>query len=221
MNKTEVLQTVLLCVAAAALVAALAFLYDKTQAVDLREQNEILGFLRELKEIDSRWDVDVLRARAEFPRPDCPRPRSCRSAAANKGAAKPGAAVQTHAEPGAQRGAAGTAQRRYSRKPSSSKIQGRKRRRPRVRCSGAERRGRTWRAGRRVEVAPARARPGARHADGGAPVVLLARAGYPARKSGRRSSPIADGAGRPATTRQSSRAPCKRCSKPSPPSRRF
>jgi hypothetical protein len=36
----------------------------KTQAVDLRESNEVLGLLRELKEIDGRWDVDVLRARA-------------------------------------------------------------------------------------------------------------------------------------------------------------
>ena len=66
MNKTEVLHTILLCVGAAALAGALAFLYDKTQAVDLREQNEILGYLRELKDIDSRWDHDVLRARSEL-----------------------------------------------------------------------------------------------------------------------------------------------------------
>lgn len=56
----------LLGLVAAALVAALVFLYDKTQAVDLREQNEILGYLRGLKEIDGRWDVDVLRARLEL-----------------------------------------------------------------------------------------------------------------------------------------------------------
>ena len=56
MNKTEVLHTLLLCIGATALAGALAFLYDKTQAVDLREQNEILGFLRELKEVDNRWD---------------------------------------------------------------------------------------------------------------------------------------------------------------------
>ena len=35
-------------------------------AVDLRDRNDILGLLRELKEIDSRWDVDVLRAHTEF-----------------------------------------------------------------------------------------------------------------------------------------------------------
>ena len=61
MPKTDVLHTVMLCVAAAALAAVLAFLYDRTQAIDLRQQNEILGFLRELKEIDNRWDIDLLR----------------------------------------------------------------------------------------------------------------------------------------------------------------
>ena len=79
MNKTEVLHTLLLCIGATALAGALAFLYDKTQAVDLREQNEILGFLRELKEVDNRWDHDVLRARAELATADLP--------ATNRGAA--------------------------------------------------------------------------------------------------------------------------------------
>jgi two-component system NtrC family sensor kinase len=65
MNNSEALKNGLLGLAALAMVAALVFLYDKTQAVDLRERNEILGFLRELKEIDGRWDVDVLRARLE------------------------------------------------------------------------------------------------------------------------------------------------------------
>lgn len=65
MNKAEALKNGLLGLAALAMVGALVFLYDKTQAVDLRERNEILGFLRELKEIDGRWDVDVLRARLE------------------------------------------------------------------------------------------------------------------------------------------------------------
>ena len=72
MNKSEILHTTLLCIAAAALAAVLAFLYDKTQAVDLREQNEILGLLRELKGIDSRWDLDVVRARSETITADLP-----------------------------------------------------------------------------------------------------------------------------------------------------
>ncbi len=66
MRKSETLHTALLCVSAAALAGALAFLYQKTQVIDLRQQNEILGFLRELKEIDSRWDLDVVRTRSEF-----------------------------------------------------------------------------------------------------------------------------------------------------------
>ncbi len=65
MNKSEVLQNLLLGVASLVLVGVLAFLYDKTQALDLREQNEVLGPLRELREIDDRWDSDVLRARLE------------------------------------------------------------------------------------------------------------------------------------------------------------
>ena len=56
---------ILLVGAAAALVAVLAFLYDKTQAIDLRERNEARSLLRELKDIDTRWDNDLLRAGAE------------------------------------------------------------------------------------------------------------------------------------------------------------
>jgi len=50
---------------AAALVALLGFLYLKSQGVDYRRQGEILGYLRELREIDGRWDLEVLRARTE------------------------------------------------------------------------------------------------------------------------------------------------------------
>jgi hypothetical protein len=57
----------LLLVSAAGLVALLAFIYLKSQGVDYRQQNEILGYLRELKEIDGRWDIEVLRARVEGP----------------------------------------------------------------------------------------------------------------------------------------------------------
>jgi len=81
MNKSEALHTALLCVGAAALAGALAFLYNKTQAVDLRQQNEILGYLRELRDIDSRWDVDVMRARADFAAAELPAPNRATSAA--------------------------------------------------------------------------------------------------------------------------------------------
>ena len=62
MTKSETLQNGLLGIAALALIGLLAFLYDKTQAVDLKEQNEVLSLLRELKDIGVRWDADVLRA---------------------------------------------------------------------------------------------------------------------------------------------------------------
>ncbi|HEX3170210.1 MAG TPA: ATP-binding protein [Burkholderiales bacterium] len=81
MNKSEALHTALLCVGAAALAGALAFLYNKTQAVDLSQQNEILGYLRELRDIDSRWDVDVMRARADFAAAELPAPNRAATAA--------------------------------------------------------------------------------------------------------------------------------------------
>jgi two-component system NtrC family sensor kinase len=92
MNKSEALHNALLGAAALMLVAALAFLYDKTQAVDLREQNEILGYLRELKEIDGRWDVDVLRARIELAPTELPSIN--RAAAAGKALQNLSAAVR-------------------------------------------------------------------------------------------------------------------------------
>ncbi len=55
----------LLGAATLALIGTLIYLYDKTQAVDLGERNEIINQVRELKEADNRWDVDILRARLE------------------------------------------------------------------------------------------------------------------------------------------------------------
>lgn len=61
-RKTRAPLTILI---AAALVALLGFLYLKSQGVDYRRQNEILSYLRDLREIDARWDLEVLRARVE------------------------------------------------------------------------------------------------------------------------------------------------------------
>ena len=47
------------------LVAGLAILYAKTETIDLRGPNEIASLLRELKEFDGLWDVDVLRLSVE------------------------------------------------------------------------------------------------------------------------------------------------------------
>jgi signal transduction histidine kinase len=63
MNK---LRHLLLALVALGLVAALAFLYDKTQAIDLRDRNEIASVLGALREVDGRWDIDVLRERTEL-----------------------------------------------------------------------------------------------------------------------------------------------------------
>ena len=65
MKTPAFLHNLLIGIAALGLIAVLAFLYDKTQAVDMREQNEVLSLLRELKDIDLRWDAEVLRARSE------------------------------------------------------------------------------------------------------------------------------------------------------------
>jgi len=51
--------------AAIASMSALAFFYQKTQAVDLREQNEVFDLISELRVIDNRWDFEVQRARNE------------------------------------------------------------------------------------------------------------------------------------------------------------
>jgi signal transduction histidine kinase len=56
----------LIAIVALVLVAVLAYLYDKTQAVDLGERNVIAAKLDTLREIDSRWDIDVLRQRTEL-----------------------------------------------------------------------------------------------------------------------------------------------------------
>jgi two-component system NtrC family sensor kinase len=65
MNKSEIEQNILMGLVVLVMLGALWFLYDKTQAVDLSEQNEVLSLLNEVKEIDSRWDMEVQRARID------------------------------------------------------------------------------------------------------------------------------------------------------------
>jgi two-component system NtrC family sensor kinase len=48
---------------ALALIGLLGFLVMKTRAVDFDAHTEILGTLRELKQIDAEWNVEVLRAK--------------------------------------------------------------------------------------------------------------------------------------------------------------
>ena len=52
-------------VVAVVLVAALAFLYYKTDIGDFRKQVQIASHLRALKDIDTRWEAEILRLRSE------------------------------------------------------------------------------------------------------------------------------------------------------------
>ncbi len=45
------------------LVGTLAFLYLKTEAIDFKKQSLLLSYLRELKDIDAKWDAELLRSR--------------------------------------------------------------------------------------------------------------------------------------------------------------
>ena len=59
------LQNILLVIVAITAISTLAFFYQKTQAVDLLEQNEVYELISELREIDSRWDFEAQRARID------------------------------------------------------------------------------------------------------------------------------------------------------------
>jgi signal transduction histidine kinase len=65
MNKSEIQQNILMGLVVLIMLGALWFLYDKTQSVDLSEQNEVMSLLNSVKETDSRWDAEVRRARAD------------------------------------------------------------------------------------------------------------------------------------------------------------
>ena len=54
------------------LVAVLAFLYVMSQGGDLRRQTQIVADLRNLKEIDTRWNRDIAAARSETANAEAP-----------------------------------------------------------------------------------------------------------------------------------------------------
>ena len=66
MSKSEIQQNILMGLVVLIMLGVLLFLYDKTQSVDLREQNEVMNLLNEVKEIDSRWDMEMRRARIDL-----------------------------------------------------------------------------------------------------------------------------------------------------------
>ena len=63
------LAVALAAAAAVVLAAILLILYARTQGADTMRQGEVLGWMRELKEIDARWDVEILRTRNDFAPP--------------------------------------------------------------------------------------------------------------------------------------------------------
>src|SRR5947209_8735720 len=56
----------LLAAAPLALLGALAFLIVKTQAIDFQRDAQALALLREMKDLDIRWDQDALRLANDF-----------------------------------------------------------------------------------------------------------------------------------------------------------
>jgi diguanylate cyclase (GGDEF)-like protein len=48
--------------AMAALILLLAFLFVRTEGVDLQQQNDVMLNLRELEKLDAQWNADILRA---------------------------------------------------------------------------------------------------------------------------------------------------------------
>ena len=66
MVQSQSMRSAFTAIGAAALAATLAFLFFKTEAVDFRNDARALGVLREMKDIDTRWDVDALRLANDF-----------------------------------------------------------------------------------------------------------------------------------------------------------
>ncbi|MDH2915882.1 MAG: ATP-binding protein [Gallionella sp.] len=72
MTKAELLQNALMGLVVTIMLGVLAFLYHKTEAVNLREQNEVMSLLAEVKEVDVRWDREVQRLRNDPNAPQLP-----------------------------------------------------------------------------------------------------------------------------------------------------
>jgi two-component system, NtrC family, sensor kinase len=49
-----------------ALVGVLGFLFQRTRSVDVDGNGEIIGVLRQLKQVDAEWNVDVLRSKTDL-----------------------------------------------------------------------------------------------------------------------------------------------------------
>jgi len=69
-------RTALLVAAAAVLLGTLAFLYSRTEAIDFKRDAQVLSLLRELRDLDTRWDADATRLATAPPGAPAPADRS-------------------------------------------------------------------------------------------------------------------------------------------------
>jgi len=69
-------RTALLVAVAAILLGTLAFLYSRTEAIDFKRDAQVLSLLRELRDLDTRWDSDASRLASASPGAPAPADRS-------------------------------------------------------------------------------------------------------------------------------------------------
>ena len=61
MSSPKAARTALLVAIAVLLLGTLAFLYSRTEAIDFKRDAQALSLLRELRDLDTRWDADAAR----------------------------------------------------------------------------------------------------------------------------------------------------------------
>jgi two-component system NtrC family sensor kinase len=62
----KLLRFVAVAALVAGLIAVLAVLYAKSSSVDAQKKTQVEGYLRQLKQLDAEWNVDVLKSRMEL-----------------------------------------------------------------------------------------------------------------------------------------------------------
>jgi signal transduction histidine kinase len=68
-------RTALLVAVAALLLGTLAFLFSRTEAIDFKRDAQVLSLLRELRDLDTRWDSDATRLASAAPGAPAPADR--------------------------------------------------------------------------------------------------------------------------------------------------
>ena len=63
---SKIFRALLVATTVAALVAVLVFLYAKTRSVDTEKKTQVDSYLKQWKQLDAEWNVDVLKSRAEI-----------------------------------------------------------------------------------------------------------------------------------------------------------